>query len=57
MTKLLKQFYDSITWLDYDPRQDKLIRQLRPQVANALTWCLVVLAIVGSIVFHFLFPH
>lgn len=57
LTKQLKEFYESVTWMEYNPRLRKRVRQLRPEVGDLLTWSLVLLAIIVRIIAYIVNPN
>jgi len=57
MTRQLKEFHESITWMEYNPRLRKRVRQLRPEVGDLLTLLLVILAVIVGIVVYIVNPN
>jgi len=57
LTKQLKEFHESITWMEYNPRLRKRVRQLRPEVGDLLTFSLVILAVVVGIIAYIVNPN
>lgn len=53
----LKQFHESITWMEYNPRLKKRVRQLRPEVADVLTFLLVILAVIVVVIAFIINPN
>ncbi len=53
----LKEFYESITWMEYSPRLRKRVRQLRPEVGDLLTFSLVILAVIVSVIAYIVNPN
>lgn len=53
----LKEFYQSITRMEYSPRLRKRVRQLRPEISDLLTFSLVILAVIVSIIAYIVNPN
>jgi len=57
LTKKLREIYRSATCIEYNRNLRKMVRQLRPEVEDLLTWIMVVLAVIVCTVAYIVNPN
>ena len=57
LTKKLKDVYSSTTCIEYNRNLKKMVRQLRPEVEDLITWIMVILAVIVCTVTYIVNPN